>query len=188
MPSQKILNINEAARILRVSEKTLRRWGENEILVPIRTQGGHRRYTLDQIQYFKKNKSKIKKLVQKKSSIGFEMSPISDVSYHPDFKAPVKIDSSITDNSKTDIKKDLSTAYSVIPATSRKLFKLFVIILVSLGVVSLISYLPQKYAENTKLEHAVKKVIGVLGIQEKKETDSIAQLKKTIEKESLETQ
>ncbi|MEP7166771.1 MAG: MerR family DNA-binding transcriptional regulator [Candidatus Woesebacteria bacterium] len=48
--------IQEAARILKVSEKTLRRWEEKNVLVPIRTPGGHRRYTLLQIQEFKKQR------------------------------------------------------------------------------------------------------------------------------------
>ncbi len=50
------LPIQEAARILKVSEKTLRRWEEKNVLVPVRTPGGHRRYTLFQLQEFKKQK------------------------------------------------------------------------------------------------------------------------------------
>jgi hypothetical protein len=48
------LPIQEAARFLKVSEKTLRRWEEKNVLVPIRTPGGHRRYTALQLQDFKK--------------------------------------------------------------------------------------------------------------------------------------
>src|SRR4051812_36268475 len=60
-PKTNILSIQEAARILRVSTKTLRRWEQRGLLVPERTFGNHRRYTKEQIQEFKV-KSKERKL------------------------------------------------------------------------------------------------------------------------------
>lgn len=55
-----LLTIKEAARILKVSEKTLRRWEEKSYITPIRTTGKHRRYSLDQLKTAKKNKSQNK--------------------------------------------------------------------------------------------------------------------------------
>lgn len=54
---ENLLSIQEAAKILGVSTKTLRRWEARGILVPQRTTGAHRRYTLEQIENFKKNGS-----------------------------------------------------------------------------------------------------------------------------------
>ncbi len=55
------LSIQEAARILKVSEKTLRRWEDRGILEPLRTLGGHRRYSYLQLQEFKKHKKAIER-------------------------------------------------------------------------------------------------------------------------------
>ena len=58
LPINDFLTIQEAAKKLRVSTKTLRRWEAGGKLVPIRTAGGHRRYTLTQIEEVKKPKAK----------------------------------------------------------------------------------------------------------------------------------
>lgn len=58
------LTIEEAARLLKVSTKTLRRWDTKGVLVPLRTTGSHRRYTTEQIVEFKtkiKNERKAKR-------------------------------------------------------------------------------------------------------------------------------
>jgi hypothetical protein len=44
------LRISEAANLLGVNVKTLRRWEERGILTPIRTANGHRRYPIDKIE------------------------------------------------------------------------------------------------------------------------------------------
>ncbi len=49
---EKLLSIQEAAKKLKVSTKTLRRWENKGVLTPIRTEGGHRRYTQAQINDF----------------------------------------------------------------------------------------------------------------------------------------
>ncbi len=54
--------ITEAARILKVSEKTLRRWEDKKILIPLRTHGGHRRYSASALIEFKKKKKLEKNL------------------------------------------------------------------------------------------------------------------------------
>ncbi|MBI2621947.1 MAG: MerR family DNA-binding transcriptional regulator, partial [Candidatus Levybacteria bacterium] len=52
MDQDKLLSIQQAAQILKVSTKTLRRWEERGILIPQRTDGNHRRYTEAQIDSF----------------------------------------------------------------------------------------------------------------------------------------
>jgi hypothetical protein len=56
--SKQLISINEAAKILGVSTKTLRRWEARGILIPTRTSGGHRRYVLAKINNFKRAKGK----------------------------------------------------------------------------------------------------------------------------------
>ena len=46
----KLVSIGKAAKILGVSEMTLRRWDEEGRLVSIRTEGGHRRYDISKIK------------------------------------------------------------------------------------------------------------------------------------------
>jgi len=45
-----LVSIGKAARILGVSEVTLRRWDESGKLVSIKTEGGHRRYDISKIK------------------------------------------------------------------------------------------------------------------------------------------
>ena len=52
----KLLTIQEVARTLGVSTKTLRRWDARGILVPQRTVGNQRRYTSGQVDSFRKPK------------------------------------------------------------------------------------------------------------------------------------
>lgn len=58
-PQHKLLSIQKAADYLGVSIETLRRWNTRELLVPTRTKGGQRRYTMEQLHGFKKKKRKI---------------------------------------------------------------------------------------------------------------------------------
>ena len=54
-----ILSISEAANLLGVCSKTLRRWDRARLFLPaFRTPGNHRRYTLAQVQAFRGNDSK----------------------------------------------------------------------------------------------------------------------------------
>ncbi len=48
------LTIQEAAQLLDVSTKTLRRWEEQGTLIPSRSEGGHRRYSRALIENFKR--------------------------------------------------------------------------------------------------------------------------------------
>src|SRR3972149_10025117 len=53
------LSITEAARFLNISAKTLRRWEKQGILVPERTVGNQRRYSLIQLQEFDPNTKRL---------------------------------------------------------------------------------------------------------------------------------
>jgi len=48
-----LLTIQQAAKYLRVSTKTLRRWEDSGIITSLRTEGGHRRYNLSYLQHIK---------------------------------------------------------------------------------------------------------------------------------------
>lgn len=48
----KLISIKEAAELLSVSTKTLRRWDDEGILKSIKTHGGHRRYNQDDIDKY----------------------------------------------------------------------------------------------------------------------------------------
>jgi putative resolvase len=50
----KLISLKEAAEILSVSTKTLRRWDNEGILKSIKTSGGHRRYNQDDIDKYMK--------------------------------------------------------------------------------------------------------------------------------------
>ncbi len=54
----KLLSIEEAAKLLKISAKTLRRWEKRGIVIPQRTQGNQRRYTLNQVEELSKAKPK----------------------------------------------------------------------------------------------------------------------------------
>lgn len=45
-----LVDIGEAAKILGVSKSTLRRWDRDGRIVPIKTEGGHRRYDISKIK------------------------------------------------------------------------------------------------------------------------------------------
>ena len=57
------ITIKQASEFLSVSEKTLRRWEKKNILFPLRTIGGHRRYNLSDLikikNRYKSQKSRI---------------------------------------------------------------------------------------------------------------------------------
>ncbi|MCL5114025.1 MAG: MerR family transcriptional regulator, partial [Patescibacteria group bacterium] len=57
----KIFSIQEVADILGVSTKTLRRWEEKGIFIPHRTPGNQRRYTQDQVDDFRRQRSGLPK-------------------------------------------------------------------------------------------------------------------------------
>lgn len=48
----KLLTLKQASEYLNVSKETLRRWGRSNILIPITTSGGHRRYQQEQLDEY----------------------------------------------------------------------------------------------------------------------------------------
>ncbi len=61
LPKNKNLSINEAAKYLGVSTKTLRRWDAGGVVSSLRTKGGHRRYGLLDLQLMKNIKKGVRK-------------------------------------------------------------------------------------------------------------------------------
>src|SRR6266404_5310888 len=62
-----LLTIHEAARYLKVSTKTLRRWDAAGVISPVRTAGGHRRYDVSDLNNLKQGK-KVKRQVLPKTN------------------------------------------------------------------------------------------------------------------------
>ena len=48
----KLLTLKQASEYLNVSKETLRRWGRSGTLIPITTNGGHRRYQQEQLDEY----------------------------------------------------------------------------------------------------------------------------------------
>lgn len=48
----KLLNIKEDSEYLNVHPNTLRRWEDNGKIIPLNTEGGHRRYTKEQLDSY----------------------------------------------------------------------------------------------------------------------------------------
>lgn len=64
--NEKLLTISEAAKLLDVCENTLRDWDIEKKLVATRTEGGHRRYSLDQIRDHLEKNTTFSKPIHKK--------------------------------------------------------------------------------------------------------------------------
>jgi len=64
LPDNKSVSIKEAAQILGISTKTLRRWEARGVINPDRTAGGHRRYDLNLIDELRSSKKKRKPKVR----------------------------------------------------------------------------------------------------------------------------
>lgn len=63
-----LVDITEAAKILGVSTSTLRRWERSGFIKPQRTEGGHRRYSTDDLQRMLITKSKV---LEPKYTVGY---------------------------------------------------------------------------------------------------------------------
>lgn len=50
--SDKLLNIEQAAKYLNVSKETLRNWDNDKKFIPLKTSGGHRRYKQSELDSF----------------------------------------------------------------------------------------------------------------------------------------
>lgn len=104
------VNIKEAAKLLKASEKTLRRWEARGILIPLRTSGGHRRYDLRDLKKFKVHKKSRRVTKRLEPNL-----PIQDYSPQIPFKSTPTyqniINAEIADNTASEtlrVKKILS--------------------------------------------------------------------------------
>ena len=91
------LSISEAARFLNVSSKTLRRWEKQGILIPERTVGNQRRYSLIQLQEFDPGSKRMQ------INTGFPKSDAPSLSV-PSLPAPGISTSPPTDQNNRNIK------------------------------------------------------------------------------------
>src|SRR3989344_5420121 len=107
MDQDKLLSIQQAAKILKGSTKTLRRWEARGILIPQRTQGSHRRYTQSQINSFWQG-------INKKKSRETSQEPIDLFAVFP----PVNITKKIVEKSQKS--PELSEAVGQLVPVSKK--------------------------------------------------------------------
>jgi DNA-binding transcriptional MerR regulator len=99
LPENKLLSVQQAAVLLKVSIQTLRRWDQQGILVPQRTPGGQRRYTVSQIKDFKKNR----KLYTARTFVNpIEIDQISEAPATP-----------VTENQVAEVAPQQLTAYEI---------------------------------------------------------------------------
>ncbi|OGM63284.1 hypothetical protein A3A76_04530, partial [Candidatus Woesebacteria bacterium RIFCSPLOWO2_01_FULL_39_23] len=94
LPNKTYLTIHEAAAFLKVSTKTLRRWEKSGLLLAQRTSGGHRRYDIYSLDFFKKSKKELKtKLLlrelnsklQKVKSSDIESNTVKTINYQEEY-------------------------------------------------------------------------------------------------------
>jgi len=83
MPAKNLFTISQAAHYLKVSEKTLRRWEKKNLLIPIRTIGLHRRYSLSQLKNVKSSRGKfaLSKYIDIEKVIDHDSARSKDKSY-----------------------------------------------------------------------------------------------------------
>ena len=101
-----LLTIKEAAKVLKVNEKTLRRWEAKGYINPIRTAGMHRRYSLDHLKTAKRN--------QKKQTI---ISSTANINLEPNIFKPVVEEKTEQFQPKVDIKSHKHFSFSKIFAS-----------------------------------------------------------------------
>ncbi len=136
-----LFSIEEAARYLKVSEKTIRRWELRGVLLPIRTSGGHRRYTINQLYRFKKNKKKL--LIDAKKNLNELLLPETQNDAAASILLPNEKDIKRILNDTTGTATEPSTyntlqeIYKHTPNSSKFSLKAFSLIFVSLFIVYL---------------------------------------------------
>ena len=108
MTTQQLLTIKDAAYYLSVSTKTLRRWEKKGLFSAVRTSGGHRRYSLQALVDFKKNKNK---KVQALRSSFFEAPGETSSFLSPSKKNGEPRNLRVAKVGRDDLKQDLSFVY-----------------------------------------------------------------------------
>ena len=61
----RLLTLKETGKLLNVSKQTLQRWDNSGKLIAVRTEGGHRRYKLSDIEKIINMKDKQQKILNK---------------------------------------------------------------------------------------------------------------------------
>ena len=61
----RLLTLKETGKLLNVSKQTLQRWDNNGKLIAVRTEGGHRRYKLSDIEKIINMKDKQQEILDK---------------------------------------------------------------------------------------------------------------------------
>src|SRR3989344_1339443 len=189
-----LLTISQAAKLLRISEKTLRRWEAKGKLIPIKTKGSHRRYSLNQIRQVR----------AKKTKFDFEEPLLSNNSSQKDtpLSLQTKVIQEIPDNSNVDsmlkpkatVSSDaanasLSFVYKNLPRSPKKILytSLLMLTLVSvfLGIAKVNSN--ESRFLNSKIVAIIKnKVQSSISIPSKYESDEIISLRKEIGSKNIE--
>src|SRR3990172_11272511 len=136
MTTQQLLTIKDAAYYLSVSTKTLRRWEKKGLFSAVRTSGGHRRYSLQALVDFKKNKNK---KVQALRSSFFEAPGETSSFLSPSKKNGEPRNLRVAKVGRDDLRQDLSLVYQVLPKTSKRIFKFSLVILFLIFSVSFLS-------------------------------------------------
>jgi len=121
-----LVSIKDASKILGVSTKTLRRWEKSGYLSPIRTQGGHRRYSLSRLKAFKK--PKIKSPVSSMSEVVVKKQIVKPEKFTENEKEYVQLYKSLHFDQKRFIKRAFTVLVAVIMLTAgARLVKSFVL-------------------------------------------------------------
>ena len=183
MPNHnQLLNINEAAKILRVSAKTLRRWEIKGVLKPQRTSGGHRRYLLPEIYAFKKQKGSHR--ITKKLITGESNEPLQN-------RRELRFENILLPQTKIDI-KDLefrkpeeitSASYQFIPKPQKNVFRLslaFLIIFILIYTTTLSPGGIKLLIKDNKISQKISSLI-----QKENQLGEIEKLKEALVKEEM---
>src|SRR3989344_634241 len=184
MPNHiQLLNINEAAKILRVSAKTLRRWEIKGILKPQRTSGGHRRYLPGEIYAFKKLKGShriTKKLITGESN------------ETPQNRRELRFENILLPQTIIDIKdfefrkpeEITSTSYQFIPKPQKKVFRLSLAFLIIFILIYTTATLSPSSIKLLIKDNKISQKISSL-IQKENQFGEIEKLKEVLVKEEI---
>jgi excisionase family DNA binding protein len=176
MPTNPLITISQASKVLGVSTKTLRRWEDEGKLSSIRTAGGHRRYEASAVSWLKTNShkrkvtAKILKSIQRPSE-----QPYQPASFPSPLPQPVNHLTYSSTPSTTD--SNPSTHYPLQAETvtyaPKKPFGGLLFILVGIALVSLpifAALLPQpdNYAGQgvPTLEKITQDVLGITSLND----------------------
>jgi hypothetical protein len=179
----RLTSIKEAAGFLGVSEKTLRRWENKGILLPLRTKGGHRRYKLSNLKDIKQKKGKhnlTQNILDTKPQQKIQEGIVKTIA-RP--KSPTPI----------EYKEIISNLYKETPPTHKRIIKSTYAIILSVLIVILGSLLLPPDIKNlgkNSVEYLIKNSIDRLSGKKGYVEDEtkIAHLKERVskEKEALE--